>query len=447
MAIKNSMKVMEVIPGSIGEQMGVQPGDGIMAINNRPVRDIIDYRFLTCEAELTVSLVKGNSEEWILDIEKDFDDDLGLVFKNDGLGRIKRCRNKCVFCFLAQLPEGMRKTLYFNDDDYRLSFFHGNFVTLTNVSRQDLKRIVDRRLSPLYISVHTTNPLLREKMLNNKQAGNIMKQLAFLAAGDIQMHAQAVLCPGINDGPELKRTIGDLYSLWPATHSLALVPVGLTRYRKELFPLDAYNKKEAQKVLETVKIWQDRCLRQSGYPFVFAGDEFYLLAGAQPPGNKYYADFPQTENGVGLARIFLNEWAKVSENLPQKLNYSRKMTIATGISGEQALGPVVERLNRIRNLNIRLCGIVNRFFGEKITVAGLLTAQDLYEGLKGSDLGDCLVIPSVMLRSDDQIFLDNLQVSQLAGRLGVPVAVAKGPQELVEIILSGEQELSCQNQF
>jgi len=269
MARQSGMIIAGVISGGIAHQMGIEPGDRIIMINDRPVKDIIDYRFLTCDQKLAVLLIKRNGERWILDIEKEFEEDLGIDFGQDGLGRIRRCRNSCIFCFLAQMPGGMRKTLYFNDDDYRLSFIHGNFITLTNVSRQDLERIVTQRLAPLYISVHTTNPILREKMLNNRQAERIMEQLSFLARGNIQIHTQVVLCPEINDGPELERTISDLYSLWPAVRSLALVPVGLTRYRESLFPLRAFNREEARKVLTLVEKRQNMYRRQSGYPFVF----------------------------------------------------------------------------------------------------------------------------------------------------------------------------------
>lgn len=432
---QNGLAVTEVISGSIVHQMGVEPGDRIMMINNQPVMDIIDYRFLSCDEHLTVSLIKGNGKRWLLDIKKEFEEDLGIGFGQDSLGKIRRCRNKCVFCFLAQMPVGMRKTLYFNDDDYRLSFLHGNFITLTNVNRQDMERIVTQRLSPLYISVHTTNPVLREKMLNNRQAARIMEQLTFLAGGNIQMHTQVVLCPGINDGSEFERTISDLYGLWPAVRSLALVPVGLTSYRDGLPPLRIFNRGKAQKLLTLVNKWQHRCYRQAGYPFVFASDEFYLLADVPFPPRKYYGDFPQTENGVGLVRLFLDEWAEIAKSLPEGVAFPRKITIVTGVSGKVVLSSVVERLNRIKNLEIKLERIVNRFFGEKITVAGLLTANDLYRALKGRDLGDLIIIPSVMLKPEDPIFLDDVHVTGFAQRLGVPVTVAKGPGELAAAVL------------
>ncbi|MEW5899246.1 MAG: DUF512 domain-containing protein [Bacillota bacterium] len=434
--IQNGLPVEKVAAGGIAHQLGVEPGDRIVEINGQPVRDIVDYRFLSCGEKLNILVVKPGGESWLLDIEKDYEDSLGLEFGPRELGRIKRCRNRCIFCFLDQMPRGLRSTLYFNDDDYRLSFTQGNFITLTNVRREDLERIAGQRLSPLYISVHTTNPVLREKMLNNPRAGKIMEQLRFLAGAGIEMHAQAVLCPGINDGPELARTISDLYSLWPAVRSLAAVPVGLTRYRDKLYPLRIYNKEEAREITGLIRKWQRACRRRGGRPFVFAADEFYLLAGEPVPPAKDYAGFPQLENGVGLVRLFWDEWAAAAKKLPAGLARPRKVTVATGKLGEEILKPVVGRLNEIENLEVQLIGVTNRFFGETVTVAGLLTAQDLLAGLAGRKLGDLLIIPAVMLREKDDVFLDGLTLPELARRLGVPAAKAGGPRELCRLALN-----------
>lgn len=428
--IQEGLTVEKVSPGGIAHQLGVEPGDRVIRINGQPVRDIIDYRFLSCSEKLNVLLVKAGGEKWLLAVEKDYEEGLGVEFGPNELGRIRRCRNRCIFCFLDQMPKGMRDTLYFNDDDYRLSFIQGNFVTLTNVTGRDLERIAGQRLSPLYISVHATNPVLRAKMLNNPRAKKIMEQLAYLAGAGIQMHTQVVLCPGINDGPELARTIGDLYGLWPAVRSVAVVPVGLTRYRNDLYPLRTYTKQEAQKVIALVKKWQRACRRRGGNPFVFAGDEFYLLAGEPIPPAKDYAGFPQAENGIGLVRLFLDEWAKAAGKLPARLPAPRKVTLVTGKLGEQVLKPVAERLNKMENLTVRLVGITNRFFGEKVTVAGLLTARDLLSALAGRDPGDLLIIPAVMLREEDGLFLDDVPFLEFARRLGFPVAKARGPEEL-----------------
>jgi putative radical SAM enzyme (TIGR03279 family) len=435
------MIIEEVIPGTIADQLGVEPGDRLKLINNESVRDILDYRFLTCAEIISVLLKKKSGEEWLLDIEKDYEEDLGICFKQEGLGRIKRCRNNCIFCFLAQMPRGMRKTLYFNDDDYRLSFLHGNFITLTNLNKRDLERIVKLRLSPLYISVHTTNAGLRNKMLNNRRSEKIMDQLAFLAQGGIRMQTQAVVCPEINDGQELQKTIEDLYSLWPAVNSLAVVPVGLTRYRDGLFPLQGFTREKARDVLALVEKSQKRCLKQGGYPFVFAGDEFYLAAGLEFPGALKYGGFPQAENGVGLARLFIDEWAKTSKKLPEELSVPEKATIVTGGAGRKLLIPVIEKLNRVKNLKVSLSVIENSFFGEKVTAAGLLTPADVYSTLTGAELGDMVVIPSIMLKKDEPVFLDGSRVNDLAGKLKAKVVVADGPRGIVEAIFSNQKNV------
>ncbi|KUK63821.1 MAG: hypothetical protein XE00_0134 [Desulfofundulus kuznetsovii] len=435
------MIIEKVVPGGIADQLGVEPGDRLKMICNEHVRDILDYKFLTCAEDISVLLKKGSGEEWLLDIEKDYEEDLGICFKQEGLGRIKRCQNSCIFCFLAQMPKGMRKTLYFKDDDYRLSFLHGNFITLTNLSKRDLERIVKLRLTPLYISVHTTNAALRNKMLNNPRSGKIMEQLGFLAQGGIMMQTQAVVCPGINDGPELQKTIRDLYSLWPAVNSLAVVPVGLTRYREGLFPLQEFNRERARDVLALVEESQRWCLKQGGYPFVFAGDEFYLAAEHEFPGALRYGGFPQTENGVGLARLFLDEWAKTSRKLPEELPVPVRATIVTGAAGQKLLIPVIDRLNRVKRLIVNLRVIENRFFGGKVTVAGLLTPDDVYSILKDTELGDVVIIPSLMLKKDESVFLDGSRVGDLAGKLKANVAVADGPRGIVEAIFSDKTSM------
>lgn len=430
---RQGLVVRKVSPGSIAHQLGVEPGDRVVRINGRPVRDIIDYRFYACAEKLAVNLLKRSGESWLLDIEKDFEDDLGLAFTAGFSGRIKRCQNRCIFCFLDQMPGGMRKSLYFNDDDYRLSFTAGNFVTLTNVSPRDLERIREQRLSPLYVSVHATNPAVRKKMLSNKRAGEIMDQLRFLARAGITVHAQAVMCPGINDGPELARTIEDLTGLWPAVSSLAVVPVGLTRYREGLYPLRPYLPGEAKGIISLVQKWQRTCRSLFGNPFVFAADEFYFLAGETFPPARDYAGFPQRENGIGLVRLFFQEWAAAVRRLPPRLDRPKKVTVATGVLGARVLAKAVGRLNAIENLQVQLIGITNRFFGETVTVAGLLTGQDLLAALKGRDLGDFVVIPAVMLQEED-LFLDDLSLAELSRLLGVPVQKAKGPGELCRLL-------------
>lgn len=433
-----SLKVEKVTPGSIADALGIQPGDRITSVNGQPVEDIIDYRFLISDDEVTVALIKVNGEEWLLDIEKDFDEDLGLSFEQGGLGRTRHCQNRCIFCFVDQMAPGLHSSLYVKDDDYRLSFIQGNFITLTNLKQAELERIVIQRLSPLYISVHTTNPVLREKMLRHPRAGKIMEQLNFLSAGGIAMHTQVVLCPGVNDGAELERTVKDLVNLCPAVRSLAIVPVGLTRYRQGLFPLRSFTREEAREIVDRVRVWQNQCLGRYGYSVVFASDEFYLLAGVEVPPAVNYDDFPQTENGIGLVRLFLDEWVEVAKTLPRALPRSLRVTVATGALAEQVLVPVVGELNNIQNLTVELAVIPNRLFGEQVTVAGLLSGGDILAALQGQNPGQPLILPSVMLRRGEEVFLDNMTVSELSRRLNRPITVAEGPEELVAACLGSE---------
>nr|WP_307399991.1 DUF512 domain-containing protein [Desulfofundulus luciae] len=445
MMAAQGLVIERVAPGSIAAELGMEPGDRLVAVNGLPVEDILDYRFLTCEEELTLTLIKANGEEWLYDVEKDYDDDLGVDFAGGGLEPIRRCQNRCLFCFVDQMPRGLRPTLYIKDDDYRLSFTQGNFITLTNLRERDLERIIRLRLSPLYISVHTTSPALREKMLGHPRAGKIMEQLHRLARGGIEMHTQVVLCPGINDGVELERTVRDLVNLWPAVRSVAIVPVGLTRYREGLFPLRPFTREEAARVVEQVQTWQDHCLERCAHAVVFAGDEFYLLAERKVPPALRYDDFPQTENGVGLVRLFLDEWEKISRSLPRALPSPRRVTVATGVLAEGVLAPVAARLNEINNLAVELAVIPNRLFGPQVTVAGLVSGKDIVAALQCRNPGQTLILPAVMLRRPEQVFLDGMTVPELSSRLDRPVIVVDGPAELVEACLEREGSCPCQS--
>jgi len=429
--------ITAIEPGSIAAELGLSPGDRLLSINDQPVQDIIDYRFLCATEDLVARVWTRQGEEWELEIEKDYHEDLGLDFGEHSFGPTRRCHNRCLFCFVDQMAPAMRETLYVKDDDYRLSFWQGNFISLTNVKDEDLQRIISRKMSPLYISVHTTNPDLRCRMLNNRFAGRIMEQLEKLALGGIEMHTQVVLCPEINDGPELERTVRDLAGLWPRVRSLAVVPVGVTRYREGLYRLRPFTKEEALRVIETIEGYRQAFTGKWDYPFVYASDEFYLMAGKPIPDTEYYADFPQTENGVGLVRLFLDEWDAVEQELPAAVSQPRRVTLVTGTSGARVLRPVVERLNRVKNLTVNLEVVPNNFFGHTVTVTGLLTGQDILKALAGKKIGDLLVLPSVMLRDGEDVFLDDLTVEEFAGRLGVPVEAVDGPRELVEVLLAG----------
>ncbi|WP_066640059.1 DUF512 domain-containing protein [Desulfolucanica intricata] len=438
---QQGLQVARVVPGSIADELGVEIGDQVQSINGQPVRDVLDYRFLTADEELEMVILKNNQEDWILEIEKDYEEDLGLDFGDAGFGHILRCQNRCIFCFVEQMPAGMRKSLYIKDDDFRLSFLHGNFITLTNLRPQDLERIVKQRLSPLYVSVHSTNPVLREKILGHAGAGKIMEQLSFLTGNGIDVHTQIVLSPGVNDGNELKRTVRDLSTMWPHVLSIAVVPVGLTKYRDNLYKLRTFTPQEAGHVVSFIGSCQKKFLEELGYPLVFASDEFYLLSGTAIPATEIYADFPQTENGVGLVRLFLDEWEDVLPILPKKLSEPRRITAVTGILASAVLAPVIDRLNLIENLEVCLRVVVNKYFGEHVTVAGLLTASDLEQAFQGTDLGDLLILPSVMLREGETVFLDDVTVKQLAGRLKVPIAVVDGPAEMIKIIIERPEKV------
>lgn len=437
---EQGLQVVMVEPDSIAAELELEPGDRVVAINGEPVRDIIDYRFLESDEAITVKVRKPGGEEWSVEVEKDFDESMGLFFGENACGRTVRCANKCVFCFVEQMPPGLRESLYVRDDDYRLSFLSGNFITLTNLSDSDFKRIARQRLSPLYISVHATNPPLREQLMGNRRAGQILAQMRYLAGAGIELHTQAVLCPGLNDGNELARTYGDLVGLWPAVCSLAVVPVGLTRHRDGCCPLQTFTRTGAAAVLGFVHKMQEECLARIGYPFIFAADEFYFLAGQDVPPAERYADFPQTENGVGLTRLFLDEWRAVEEGLPPSAPREIKATVVTGVLAAPVLGRVVERLNAVAGLDLELLVIKNRFFGEQVTVAGLVTGGDITAQAVASDRRDLIIVPSVMLKKDEAVFLDGASLSGMSAGLRADLAVVDGTREMVELLISGPQK-------
>ncbi|HBX24318.1 MAG TPA: radical SAM protein [Desulfotomaculum sp.] len=423
--------VKDVDLDSIAAELGVEQGDTILQVNGTDIEDIIDYKFYCADENLQVLVQKNNGEQWLLEIEKDFDETLGVNFDSEGIGRTRRCQNKCIFCFVDQMPAKMRPSLYVKDDDYRLSFAQGNFITLTNTGTAELDRIARMRMSPMYVSIHTTNPDLRPKMMGHARAGRVMDQLQFLAQAGIEMHTQAVLCPGINDGDELERTIGDLGSLWPAVRSLAVVPVGLTAYRRGLFHLRPYQPEEARAVVDQVHRWQKIFQSQYEYPLVFASDEFYLTAGVTVPSAARYGGFPQTENGVGLVRLFKDQWSRARRQLPGAVTKPLRLAVVTGSLAGPLLQQVVDELNCIDEVEAVLYVLKNNFFGHNVTVAGLLTGQDLIDGLTGHELGDKVFIPSVMLREGESTFLDDVTVEELSRRFGVPVIPVDGPKDIV----------------
>lgn len=432
--------VRKILPGSIAQEMDIQAGDEVLSINGSPIEDIFDYQFLIQDENIDLLLRKPDGEEWLLEIEKDEDEDLGLEFENSLMDEYRSCSNRCIFCFIDQMPPGMRETLYFKDDDSRLSFLQGNYVTLTNMKEHDLDRMIRYRLEPINISVHTTNPELRCRMLRNRFAGDICEKIRKLYRAEIEMNGQIVLCRGINDGPELDRTIRELSEFLPYLKSLSVVPVGLSRYREGLYPLEAFDGEDAGRVLETIHRWQDRLYEKWGRYFVHASDEWYLLAGQPLPREERYDGYPQLENGVGMLRLLFQE---VKEDLEKRTGdqRKRKISLATGVLAApwmEKLGRMISR--KFPGVRLRVCPVANRFFGEQITVSGLLTGQDLKGQLTGQDLGECLLLPCNMLRDGENVFLDDMTVEELEEALGIPVQVTDEPGSALVSSVLGETE-------
>ena len=422
--VKNVNNVIsKVYKGSIAEEIGIEIGDLLISINDQPIHDIIEYRFLLSDEYLEVEIKKINGQVYIYEIEKDYDEDLGIEFTNPIIDQAKSCRNKCVFCFIDQLPKGMRETLYFKDDDSRLSFLQGNFVTLTNMSEEDINNIIKYRISPINISVHTTNPELRQTMIKNKFAGKLYSIMERLAEAQIQMNCQIVLCPGYNDKEELTRTISDLEKLYPYVNSAAIVPVGITKHRSHLPNLDIFNEKTASETIDQIHELQKMYLEKIGTRFAFLSDEFYIIANRKLLEYDEYEGFIQFENGVGMISKLEREIKDYLETLPkEKLNKSKKISIATGHSAYEFIKEISDYImSKCKNVDINVYKIVNSFFGETITVSGLITATDIIEQLKDKDLGEALCIPKSMLKADEDIFLDNITLEELKQTMNIDV--------------------------
>ena len=415
--------IINVYPGSIAEELGLEPGDKIIKINGTIIEDQLDFRFLQADEKLIVEVVKSNGETWILDVEKEQDEELGVEFKDATFDGIKQCRNKCVFCFVDQMPDNMRRTLYIKDDDYRHSFLFGNFITLTNLSTKELNKIVAMKLSPLYVSIHTTNPELRKKLLNNKNAGKILEQLQYLTQNGICIHGQIVLVPGLNDGKELKRTIEDLSNLMPQMKSLAVVPVGLTKHRQDLPELQPFTKEKAVQVIDLIAEYQKKFLEEYRTRFVFAADEFYILAEREIPTEEFYEGYPQLENGIGIVRILVDEFYDLYKLMPEQINDQEPRLLVTSTSGYKVISPLVKELqNRYHNLKVKLVAVPNDYFGTSVTVTGLLTGQDILKTLKKLNLAQntTVIIPDIMLK-DGCLFLDDLTLTDLEKLSGYKV--------------------------
>lgn len=411
--------VAGVEPKSIAEEVGIEKGDIILKINDQPLRDIIDYRYLESDEELTLHVKKPNGEEWLVEVEKDLDEHLGIEFVSPLFDKIKRCANHCVFCFIDQMPCGMRQTLYTKDDDYRLSFLTGNFVTLTNMREEDWDRILRYRLSPLYVSVHTTDPELRCRILGNRRAGKIMAQLQRLVDAGIRVNCQIVCVPGLNDGEVLTNTLDDLSQLWPGVQSIAIVPVGLTQYRSELVELEPWDAAKARNLLAIVEGFQKGNLEKYGSRLVWAADEFYLMAEAEIPKASSYEEFQHLENGIGLTALFREQFWEKEPCLPEHVCGERRVSFVTSVLGYKAMAPIIRRLEQVRGLYIRVIVVENRFFGSRITVSGLLVGADIKDALMQiptEKRGD-IWIPAVAL-NDRAAFLDDMTLDTLAAELG-----------------------------
>jgi len=420
--------IQKVNRESIAEELDIEPGDVLLSINGNKVKDIIDYKYLISDEYVEVEIEKKNGEVWTFEIEKDFDEDLGIEFTNPLIDKAKSCRNKCMFCFIDQLPKNMRKTLYFKDDDSRLSFLQGNFVTLTNMSDDDINRIIRYRLSPINVSVHTTNPDLRIKMLNNKNAGKIYDILEKFKDAGIKVNCQIVLVPNVNDGEELDRTLTDLSNLYPSVGSVAVVPVGLTKYRDNLPKIEPFNEKTSEEVLLFLLSKQKMFMEKMNTRFVFPSDEFYVMANYPIPEYDEYEGFPQIENGVGLIRNFEYEIDQELNKINRDIILNKSYIIATGTLAEKFMNGIKDKiLNKFKGLNLRVVPIVNNFFGNLITVSGLVTGQDILEQLKDYNNVDGILIPKSMLREGTDVFLDDLTVKDIQNKLNteiIPVEVS-----------------------
>ncbi len=424
---------------SIGEELGFEPGDKLLTINGVKPRDLIDYKYLVAEEELQLTVIDKEGKIHTIDVEKDLDDGLGLIFTEALFDGLRQCNNHCPFCFIDQQPAGKRKTLYLKDDDYRMSFLYGSYLTLTNLMANDWIRIEKQRLSPLFVSVHSTDSNLRSQLLKNPRAGMIMQQIQWFAERGLQLHAQIVLCPGINDGENLKKTLNDLFQYahgeWPTIPSVAVVPVGLTRFRPSGDGLQPVDQDCAKKVISLVEKLQEKYQSFTGSRFAWLADEWYLLAKKALPERVDYEDLPQEANGVGSIRSFLESMNKATRELPPRISKNKKCSWVVGKLVEQALKPILERMNRIDGLSLTLFGLESPYWGTEQVVTGLLTGQDVINGLKNKELGDELLLPSIMLKTGESIFLDDISIKEVENELHVPIKIVCDPNDFISTVL------------
>lgn len=440
----NRVVIYRVEPDSAAMDAGIEPGDFLLSVNGQTIEDIFDYRFLTTDTRLVLEIEKKNGELWEIEIEKDEYEDPGLEFADPMIAEAKSCSNKCVFCFIDQLPKGMRDTVYFKDDDSRLSFLSGNYVTLTNMKKSELDRIIRYKMTPVNVSVHTTNPELRKMMLGNRFAGDVLDKIRILTQGGITVNTQIVLCKGFNDGAELDRTIRELSELAPGVASISVVPVGLTKWREGLTRLEPFDAGESAAVLEQVGQWQKKLHKSFGSRLVYLADEFYIKAGAKLPELNEYEDFPQIENGVGLMTLLIHEFYEYLGKHQEEINLhggkrakARTVSIATGKCAFMYIKQLAQVLEkRYNDLEVLVYPIENNFFGENVTVTGLLTGCDIVAQLKGRELGSELLLSESMLRSGEEVLLDDYTVEMLGKELNSKIIIVKNNgEDLVRRIL------------
>jgi putative radical SAM enzyme (TIGR03279 family) len=428
--------ITNVLPDSIAAEIGFEAGDRLVSINGQPLRDLIDYQFFCADEFLELEVLDAKGRTHQVEIEKEYDDDLGLEFETALFDGLIQCNNRCPFCFIDQQPPGMRQTLYLKDDDYRLSFLYGSYLTLTNLTQREWNRIAQMRLSPLYVSVHATEPEIRIRLLKNPRAGQILDQLQWFQQHELQIHAQVVVCPGINDGEHLERSLLDLAKFHrgdiPAVASVAVVPVGLTRFRPAEDELVPVTPAKAQEVIAQVQALQAKFQHQRGSTFAWLADEWFLIGRQDLPPESHYEDYPQIGNGVGSIRQFLKQFQSAAKRLPASVSPARRFVWVVGNAVEQAFQPILQRLNQVNGLEVEMVALNSQYWGQEITVTGLLTGQDLLQALSGKDLGQGILLPSLMLKHDDSCFLDDMRVEDLSQQLNAPIFTVNGIDQLIE---------------
>ncbi len=429
--MKHEHRIKAVLPGSIAEELEIEPGDKLISINDNEIEDVFDYHFYVNDEFLTMVIEKQDGEEWELEIEKDYEEDLGIEFEQGLMDEYRSCHNKCIFCFIDQMPKGMRDTLYFKDDDSRLSFLQGNYVTLTNMKDKDIDRIIRYHLEPINISFQTMNPELRCRMLHNRFAGEALKKVDRLYEGGIQMNGQIVLCKGFNDGEELEFSIREMTKYIPYLQSVSVVPVGLSKYRDGLEPLEPFTKEDAKEVLAMIHKWQEQIYEEHGYHFIHASDEWYILAGEELPEEERYDGYLQLENGVGMLRLLENEFEEACADIVGD-EKERCVSLATGLLAYPYISKMAKRLEELYvNTKIHVYPITNEFFGE------LITGQDLKKQLADKELGERLLLPCNMFRSQEEVFLDDVTLSELEDALQVKVDIVKSSgQDFINTVLA-----------